>query len=1175
MNDPKSVSSSPNLDNNDHNKSDESPSRRTFLQLMAGAGGSLAFMTKDAWGSVFTFFEPFDTPNPLAQYPNRGWESVYRDLLAYDSTFSFLCAPNDTHNCLLRAYVKNGVITRLGPTYGFGKAVDLYGNKASHRWEPRCCQKGLALVRRFYGDRRCKYPLVRAGFRQWVMDGFPRDPETGRVPSKYVNRGRDGWLRVSWDEAFQFSAKAMANIAETYSGEQGVKRLKAQGYDEAMVEAVGGAGVQTIKFRGGMAALGATRIFAQYRLANSMALLDAKIRNVGPDKAIGARGWDNYSWHTDLPPGHPMVTGQQTVDWDLVCVENAKLVIAWGMNWIATKMPDAHWLTEARLKGTKTVVIACEYSATANKADAALVVRPGTTPALALGLAGVILKEKLHDEEYIRRYTDLPFLVRMDNLKLLRAAEVWPDRKASTLRNYVSVEASGAKSPPNHLQPTPIVPEALRNEWGDYVVWDETAKGPKAVSRDEYGKKAAALKPAVSGAFTVKLASGESVAVRTVFDLLSEYVEKNFNVEQTSEITWAPKEGIEWLAREIAKNKAATLFAVGMGPNQFFNNDLKDRAIFFLAALTRNIGLIGANVGSFAGNYRAAFFNGLPQFIAENPFDLELDGAKPSRPKGYSKAESVHYFNDSEHVLRAGKTLITGKSHIPTPTKAIHVTNSNSLIGNAKGHYESVINVFPRVEFIAVNEWWWTASCEYADVVFPVDSWAEFKYPDLTISVTNPFLYVYPRSPLPRIFNTRSDLEVAAGLSNAMADVTGDSRFRDMWKFVNEGTAEPYLQRVLDHSSATRGYKMNDIEKKAQEGVPSILLSRTYPKAAGWEQSNEDKPWYTKSGRLEFYRDEPEFIDSGENMLVYREPVDSTFYEPNVIVSAPHPALKPKSPEDYGVNRAELSGDKRQTRHVVKPWSDVKNTQHPLMKEGHRFIYHTPKYRHGAHTTPVDTDVVAVWFGPFGDVYRHDKRKPFVVESFVDINPLDGKELGIEDGDYVWIDADPADRPYRGWKKGTEEYKLARLLLRARYYPGTPRGVARTWHNMFGSTYQSVKGHETNPTGLAKGPETGYQSIYRYGSHQSCTRGWLKPTWMTDSLVRKDLLGQKIGKGFMPDVHCPTGAPRESFVKITKAEDGGYGGEKLWKPAKDGFRPGYENDSMKSFLQGGFVKVKA
>jgi anaerobic selenocysteine-containing dehydrogenase len=154
---------------------------------------------------------------------------------------------------------------------------------------------------------------------------------------------------------------------------------------------------------------------------------------VKPDDALGGRGWDNYSWHTDLPPGHPMVTGQQTVEFDLHAVEHARMVIVWGMNWVTTKMPDTHWLTEARLKGTKVVVIACEYSSTSVKADDAIVVRPGTTPALALGLCNVIMREKLYDADYVRRFTDLPLLVRADTLKLLRAEEVFGAKPAQSV----------------------------------------------------------------------------------------------------------------------------------------------------------------------------------------------------------------------------------------------------------------------------------------------------------------------------------------------------------------------------------------------------------------------------------------------------------------------------------------------------------------------------------------------------------------------------------------------------------------------------------------------------------------------------------------------------------------------------------------------------------------------
>ena len=157
-----------------------------------------------------------------------------------------------------------------------------------------------------------------------------------------------------------------------------------------------------------------------------MALLDHKIRSVKPDDALGGRGWDNYSWHTDLPPGHPMVTGQQTVEFDLHAVELARLVIVWGMNWVTTKMPDAHWLTEARLKGTKVVVIACEYSSTSTKGR-----RGHRRASRNHAGAGAGSLQRHHARrnstmrDYVRRFTDLPLLVRADNLKLLRAEEVF------------------------------------------------------------------------------------------------------------------------------------------------------------------------------------------------------------------------------------------------------------------------------------------------------------------------------------------------------------------------------------------------------------------------------------------------------------------------------------------------------------------------------------------------------------------------------------------------------------------------------------------------------------------------------------------------------------------------------------------------------------------------------
>ena len=137
--------------------------------------------------------------------------------------------------------------------------------------------------------------MIRRGFKDWADAGFPRDATTGKPDPKYFQRGKDKLLKLSWDDAYKYSARALDAIAKAYSGEGGKKFLEAQGYDPAMVEATEGSGMQTFKLRGGMAFLGATRIFGLYRFANMMALADSKIRGVGADKAIGARGWDSYS----------------------------------------------------------------------------------------------------------------------------------------------------------------------------------------------------------------------------------------------------------------------------------------------------------------------------------------------------------------------------------------------------------------------------------------------------------------------------------------------------------------------------------------------------------------------------------------------------------------------------------------------------------------------------------------------------------------------------------------------------------------------------------------------------------------------------------------------------------------------------------------------------------------
>ena len=151
-------------------------------------------------------------------------------MASYDSWFTFLCAPNDTHNCMLKAMLRT-VVIYLGPSYGYGKSEDVYGNKASHRWDPRCCQKGLALIRRIYGPRRVKYPSVRKGFKEWVDGTFG---ENGKVDQKYLQRGKEPFVRVSWDEVYKIVAQTPTMWLELTTEKKGAENL-GQGYDHDMV----------------------------------------------------------------------------------------------------------------------------------------------------------------------------------------------------------------------------------------------------------------------------------------------------------------------------------------------------------------------------------------------------------------------------------------------------------------------------------------------------------------------------------------------------------------------------------------------------------------------------------------------------------------------------------------------------------------------------------------------------------------------------------------------------------------------------------------------------------------------------------------------------------------------------------------------------------------------------
>ncbi|MCH8062726.1 MAG: molybdopterin-dependent oxidoreductase [Chloroflexi bacterium] len=1144
-------------------------SRRQFLKFsgatVAGVAAAMAF-------ERMAFLQPIDEiDNPLIFYPNRDWETIYRDQLRADYSFSFVCAPNDTHNCRLNAFVRNGIITRIEQPYDVSEYRDLQGNKPTATWHPRGCLKGLAYSRRVYSPSRIKFPVVRKGWKQWKDDGFPR--ESNGLPDRaYFRRGEDEWVRISWDEAYDFVAQGMMNIADSYSSSQGADWLLQQGFHEEMVETLKDAdgdyaGIRTFKMRGGMAFLGATRLVAAYRFANMLALLDNNIRGKGPEKSVGARMFDNYAWHTDLPPGHPMVHGVQTFDQEFNDFWNSDLIIMSGLNLVSNKMADPIWWQSAMERGKKIVVIAPEYSASAPKGNYWISIRQGTDVALMLGIAHILIREKTYDADYIKRFSDFPLLVREDNLKVLRkedlaetstgldAGDTWLDRQGNPEQEM-----------DESLKTTAVM--ALRG--GGLLTVSRTTVGEHL---DELlasnGLSLADIQEDWEGEVQT---TGGPVRVRSIFNLYKKLTEE-YTPANVERITNIRESKIRRLTNDIVEAET-TGFLTGMGMNMYFHNDLINRSYYIVATLTGNVGKPGGNVGSYAGNYKSPVFNGLPAYAVEDPFNPTLDpdvDGRDIKQRGYGLFESVHFWDHGDKPLivdtpNHGRKVMTGPGHMPSPTKVVWAVNAN-LLGVAKWHYNQIKNTLPRHELYIAQDYEWNMNCEYADIVFPVDSWVEFKHPDMTASCTNPFVQMFPRGGIPRIHDTRHDIEVFANVAKALGARTGEQRFLDYWKFVHEDNVEVYLQRIIDASNTLRGYNAREMIA-ADTGF--LAMFRTYPRVPGWEQIQESKPFFTRTGRLELYREEDEWIDQGENMIVHREPIEATSYQPRVIV-APKDFVTMR-PVDYGIPDSETDGDAKTLYNKVMTSSEMLNTRNPLRDIGLHFKLSTPKPRHRTHSSWGSSDWNAIWASNFGDPYRRDRRMPWVGEEEMDINPEDAMDLGLNDGDYVWVDADPADRPYIGPKEGDPFYEISRLKIRTHFNPALPKGMLMIIHGMAGSTHKTVEAQKTNADGSSM-TGTGYVSAVRSGSQQSVVRGYLQPTQMTESLVHKDYFTNKITQGFQVDTHTPTGAPKEVLVKVTKAEDGGIGGRGPWAPADRGTTPGKENANMQRFILGEFIRT--
>ncbi len=104
--------------------------------------------------------------------------------------------------------------------------------------------------------------------------------------------------------------------------------------------------------------------------------------------------------------------GAMTNHW--IDIKNSDCVFVIGANPAGNHPVSFYYINKAREAGAKLIVADPRFNRSASQADLFIRLRPGTDIALIGGMINHVMQNNLHDEAYVREYTNASFLVRED-----------------------------------------------------------------------------------------------------------------------------------------------------------------------------------------------------------------------------------------------------------------------------------------------------------------------------------------------------------------------------------------------------------------------------------------------------------------------------------------------------------------------------------------------------------------------------------------------------------------------------------------------------------------------------------------------------------------------------------------------------------------------------------------
>lgn len=688
-------------------------------------------------------------------------------------------------------------------------------------YNPRGCNKGECGHDYMYGPHRIKYPLIRVG-----------------------ERGEGKWRRATWDEALDMIADKVVDTIKNHAPD-------------------------CISVYSPVPAVSPVSFSAGHRFAHY----------------IGAHAHTFYDWYGDHPTGQTQTCGVQgdsceTADWF-----NSKYIILWGSNPTQTRIPDAHFLSEAQLNGAKIVSISPDYNSSTIKVDKWIHPQPGTDGALAMAMAHVIIKEKLYDAHSLKEQTDLSYLVRSDTKRFLREADV---------------VAGGSKDKFyfwNAKTGKPVIP---KGSWGDQPEKKGSPVGFLGRNTFAFPKgyiDLGDLDPALEGKFNMQLLDGKTVEVRPVFEILKSRLMADNTPEKAAKITGVTAKAITELAREFATAKPSMIICGG-GTQHWYYSDVLLRAMHLLTALTGTEGTNGGGMNHYIGQWKPTFVAGLVALAF--PEGVNKQRFCQTTIWTYIHAEVndeiISSDIDTEKYLR--DSITTGQMpNMPEQgrdPKVFFVYRGNWL-NQAKGQKYVLENLWPKLELIVDINIRMDSTALYSDVVLPSAHW----YEKLDLNVNSEHSYINMTEPaIKPMWESKTDWQIFLALAKRVEmaakrkkyEKFNDEKFkwvRDLSNLWNQMTMDGKLaedeaaaQYILDNAPQSKGITIQMLREKPQrfksnwtsplkEGVPYTPFQYFVV---------DKKPWPTLTGRQQFYLDHDTFFDMGVELPTYKAPIDADKY---------------------------------------------------------------------------------------------------------------------------------------------------------------------------------------------------------------------------------------------------------------------------------------------------------